>query len=103
MESGALIAAWMGRLGGVSVFLAGTATLWPPPPPTTTTTLAALPIYLGAMVILTIGEFIAFYVEVLDHLPKNPDGVADAKKIQNQAIELATKALRLMARQKPPK
>jgi hypothetical protein len=101
IPSGALMAAWFGRLGSAIIFVANTATLWPPPPPTITAELAALPVYLGAIVILTIGEFIAFYLAVLDHLPRDKEGVADAGKIQDQAIRLAKKALPLIARRKP--
>jgi hypothetical protein len=91
ITTGSLMAMWGGRVASTIVFLSGTAQLWPPPPGAPAV-LVALGVYLAAMVMLIIGEFIAFYLAVLDQLPKDIKGVAEAKKVQSQAIEMITKA-----------
>jgi hypothetical protein len=91
--TGSLMAMWAGRLMCAIVFLSGTVQLLPPPTkPTTGAVLAAIGIYLAAMVFLTIGEFIAFYLAVLATLPTNITGVSQAQTVQAQIFDLISKA-----------
>jgi len=82
---GATMVVWGGRIASGIVFFSGATLLWPPPPQAQNIPYA-LGIFLGAMVPLTIGEFIAFYLLVLNTIPKDVKGVVVAKKLQREAI-----------------
>lgn len=82
---GPVIVIWGGRLSGGLLFVSGTTQLWPMPP-SFAQELHAMFLCVAAMVPLTIGEFIAFYLAMLKSVPRNGRGVARAATLQHHTF-----------------
>lgn len=85
--TGSILAIWGGRLSATLLFVSGASHLWPPPP-AIDQELHTMFLFVAAMVPLTIGEFVAFYVGVLEITPKNGRGLLQARTLQNETFSL---------------
>jgi hypothetical protein len=84
---GSILAIWVGRFSAALLFFAGASHLWPPPPPLDQE-IHTMFLSVAAMVPLTIGEFIAFYVGMLEVTPKNTKGLRQAKELQHETFSV---------------
>jgi hypothetical protein len=83
--TGSIIAIWVGRLSAALLVCSGASHLWPPPPPLYQE-LHTMFLCVAALVPLTIAEFIAFYVAMLEMAPKTSPGLKQVRELQHQAF-----------------